>query len=58
MARFVVRSDKMTPFYSVEDRVVTEEINKEGHWKCVGAYLTHDQAVAIATTLNYVLEMK
>jgi hypothetical protein len=58
MARFVVRPDKRTSFYSVEDQVVTEEINKEGHWKCVGAYLTHDQAVTVATTLNYVLEMK
>jgi hypothetical protein len=57
-SRFIVKSDKGSPFFSVEDSAVTKEIGKEGHWKCIGAYLTYDQAVSIAMTLNYVSEMK
>ena len=57
MQRFIVKSDKGTPFYHVEDRHVTEVINKEGHWKSGAAYLYYEQALAIAISRNYALEM-
>jgi hypothetical protein len=56
--RFIIKTEKRTGFFSVEDTAVTEEIGKDAHWKCVSAHLSYDQAVSIAITLNYVSEMK